>query len=140
MWLGISVAQTGVTPISEASCTQSAAAFHKVNPIILQAIIFHETGGRPDLVLKNSNGSFDMGIAGINSVHLSELNLFGIQKDQLLDGCVNTYIAAWLLAKQIRLFGNTWIAVGSYHSKTPIYRDAYARKIMTILRNWGIDI
>ena len=39
------------------------------------------------------------------------------------------FVGAWLYAKKVRRHGNTWAAVGAYHSETPHLRDAYARKI-----------
>lgn len=118
------------------ACVQSAAAYHRVNPTILQAIIYHESRGNPALVMKNSNGSIDVGLGGLNSVHFAELERFGIGKEQLLDGCTNTYVAAWHLAKQVKQYGNTWTAVGTYHSKTPTHRDRYAAQIYEVLRRW----
>jgi hypothetical protein len=121
-------------PIS--TCVRDAAAFHKVNNLILQAIIFHESRNNPALVLKNSNGSIDVGLGGLNSIHFNELSQFGIRPGDLLNGCVNTFVTAWLLAKQVKKHGNTWLAVGSYHSTTPLFRDRYAGYIYTILRDW----
>jgi soluble lytic murein transglycosylase-like protein len=120
------------------ACVTAAALFHGVNPLILNAIIFHESRNNSQLVLKNKNGSVDVGLAGLNSVHFTELARYGIKPDQLLDGCVNTYVAAWLLAKQVKANGNTWIAVGSYHSRTPEHRDRYAKQIYSVLRGWGV--
>lgn len=117
-------------------CTDEAAAFHHVNPLLLRAIVFHESRNNPALALRNTDGSVDYGLGGINSVHLSELSKFGVTPAQLLDGCTNVYIAAWHLSKQVRKYGNSWRAVGSYHSKTPELRDGYATKIYEVLRRW----
>lgn len=118
------------------SCLQGAANYHGVNPLILRAIIFHESRDNPSLVMKNSNGSVDVGLGGLNSVHFPELAQYGIGREQLLDGCTNIYVTAWHLAKQVRIYGNTWTAVGTYHSKTPAYRDRYAAQIYAVLQRW----
>lgn len=118
------------------SCLQQAASYHGVNPLILRAIIHHESRDNPNLVMKNTNGSIDVGLGGLNSVHFAELAPFGIGKEQLLDGCVNIYVTAWHLAKQVRAHGNTWTAVGTYHSNTPAKRDIYAAKIYAVLKRW----
>jgi hypothetical protein len=131
-------AQAGYPKVAISSCVAGAASFHGVNPLILNAIIFHESRNNSQLILKNKNGSVDVGLGGLNSVHFAELARYGIKPDHLLDGCVNTYVAAWLLAKQVKANGNTWIAVGSYHSRTPEHRDRYAKQIYSVLRGWGV--
>jgi len=55
----------------------------------------------------------------------------------LLDRCINIYVAAWRLKTKMAKYGNTWEAIGAYHSETPQYRDRYARDIQQILTSWG---
>ena len=52
--------------------------------------------------------------------------------------CANVYIAAWHLRQQMNKYGNTWQAVGAYHSETPALRDQYAQQIVGILRKWNL--
>ena len=52
--------------------------------------------------------------------------------------CKNVYIAAWQLRRQVIRYGNTWAAVGAYHSATPALRDEYARQIAGVLRRWQV--
>ena len=52
--------------------------------------------------------------------------------------CKTIYLAAWQLRKQVIKYGNTWAAVGAYHSATPALRDQYAQQIAAILRRWGV--
>lgn len=41
--------------------------------------------------------------------------------------------------KQILVrYGNTWQAIGAYHSETPHLRDEYARNIHAVLVSWGV--
>jgi hypothetical protein len=47
------------------------------------------------------------------------------------------YVAAWLLKQKMVKYGNTWRAIGAYHSESPRLRDAYARSIQKILVMWG---
>ena len=123
------------TPI-ELPCVEEAAAFHRVNSMLLRAIIYHESRGNPAAIGRNANGSIDVGLGQMNSIHFPELARHGIAPGHLLDGCVNTYVAAWHLSKQVRAYGNTWIAVGNYHSKTPVFRDRYAGQIYAVLQRW----
>jgi soluble lytic murein transglycosylase-like protein len=74
----------------------------------------------------------------INSIHLRELAAFGIRAQDLLNECVNVYVAAWHLKKQVIAYGNTWDAVGAYHSRNPRLRDEYVRLVKTTLVKWGV--
>jgi soluble lytic murein transglycosylase-like protein len=125
------------TPI-EVPCIEEAAAFHGVSSMLLRAIIYHESRGNPAAIGRNTNGSVDVGLGQMNSIHFPELARYGIAPGHLLNGCVNTYVAAWHLSKQVRAYGNTWIAVGNYHSKTPVHRDRYAGQIYSVLQRWRV--
>jgi hypothetical protein len=80
----------------------------------------------------------DYGLMGINSIHLKDLDKYGIDARDLMNPCVNIYVSAWLYAQKVRAYGNTWDAVGAYHSKTEGLRQKYASKIFKILTDWGI--
>jgi soluble lytic murein transglycosylase-like protein len=121
-----------------ADCYDEAAAYHQVNPLILRAIAWQESHNRPDAVGHNANGSTDYGIMQINSVHLPVLQQYGITRSTLMDGCKNVYVAAWHLRQQMDRYGNTWAAVGAYHSATPALRDKYASDIKAILVRWNL--
>lgn len=111
------------------TCWEQASARYGVNPHILVAIAKHESGLNPGAVRRNNDGTMDRGIMQINSIHLPELRRYGITERHLLDPCVNVHIGAWLLSRHIARFGNTWQAVGAYHSKTPSLNRAYALRI-----------
>lgn len=118
-------------------CLGSAAMHHRVNVLILEAIVRHESRGKPGLVLSNSNGSVDVGLTGINSVHFPELATKGVAPQDLLDECVAIYVGAWKLSKKMAHHGNTWWAVGAYHSETPMYNARYQRRIWAELKAMG---
>ena len=123
---------------ARADCFDEAARYQKVNPLILRAIAWQESHNRPDALHKNANGSTDYGLMQINSVHLPTLALYGISSNTLMEPCKNVYIAAWHLRQQMNKYGNTWQAVGAYHSETPSLRDQYAQQIVGILRKWNL--
>lgn len=104
--------------------------------MILRAIGWHESRFRADAMHRNENQSIDMGLMQINSIHLAELKRYGIDARTLQDGCASVYIGAWHLRRKIARYGNTWEAVGAYHSETPALRDRYAQSIIGILRQW----
>lgn len=122
----------------QAPCVAPAAAFHGVNPWVLRAILKVESGFNPTAVNRNANGTVDIGMAQINSIHLRELARWGVGPENLMDGCVATYVAAWHLAKQIRRHGDTWFGVASYHSTTPCQNARYAALLWNTLLGWGV--
>lgn len=119
----------GCSISANAFCFEEAAARHGVNAFMLSVIASHESRLNETSVVTNSDGSVDMGLMGINSVHLNDLRVFGIGREQLLSGCVNVNVGAWLLSKKIKKYGNTWRAYGAYHSENEPYSSIYQRKI-----------
>ncbi len=130
------LAAAGLSTPAHADCYDEAAKYQKVNPLILRAIAWQESHNTPDAINRNANGSVDYGIMQINSIHLSRLAQYGITKDTLMQPCKNVYIAAWHLRQKMNKFGNTWAAVGAYHSETPSLRDQYSHQIAAILERW----
>jgi len=121
---------------ARADCFDDAAEYQQVNPLILRAIAWQESRNRPDAKNKNVNGSTDYGLMQVNSIHLPVLSRYGIGRDTLMEPCKNVYIAAWHLRQKMNRYGNTWQAVGAYHSETPSLRDKYAKQIAGILTQW----
>jgi soluble lytic murein transglycosylase-like protein len=128
----------GAASFAYGNCFDDAAAYQHVNPLILRAIAWQESRNRPDAKHINANGSIDYGVMQINTIHLPTLARYGIDREALMSPCKNIYIAAWQLRRQVIRYGNTWAAVGAYHSATPALRDEYARQIVAILRRWGV--
>jgi soluble lytic murein transglycosylase-like protein len=123
---------------ARADCFDEAAKYQKVNPLILRAIAWQESHNRPDAMHKNANGSTDYGLMQINSIHLPMLAQYGISSGTLMEPCKNVYIAAWHLRQKMNKYGNTWQAIGAYHSETPLERDKYSRHIADILTQWKL--
>ena len=110
-------AQISTKPLNK--CILEAADYHGVNPYLLRAILVVESQLNPKALNINKNGTRDIGVAQINSIHLPVLQTHGIKENHLMDACVNTYVGAWLLRKQIARYGMTWFGVAAYHSVTP---------------------
>ena len=123
MVLGMSAAmatggrQSSPRPLN--TCIVGAAQYHGVNPYLLRAILVVESSLNPKAMNVNTNGTRDIGVAQINSIHLPVLQNHGIKESHLMDGCVNTYVGAWLLRKQISRYGLNWFGIAAYHSVTP---------------------
>ena len=123
-----------------ANCYEKAGAHYAVNPWLLKAIASVESNENPQA--KNINRQFrqlneDIGMMQINSIWLPQLAKFGISRESLFEECLNIHIGAWILAQQIQTYGNTWTAVGAYHSRTPERNRWYAQKVAARLKGWG---
>ena len=114
-------------------CLPAAAAHHRIDPRLLRAVLKVESDLRPWAFGRNANGTVDMGMAQINSIHLPELARHGIQSQHLFDPCVASYVAAWLLRKNIDRHGLTWRGVAAYHSLTTEHNQRYQRLLMQAL-------
>ncbi|SBV51260.1 Hpa2 protein [Xanthomonas bromi] len=125
-------------PFARADCFEEAAGYQHVNPWVLRAIAWQESHDRADAIHRNNNGTIDYGKMQINSIHLRRLSSYGISRDALMHPCKSVYVAAWRLREMTNKYGNTWAAVGAYHSETPGERDKYARAIHSILIRRGV--
>ena len=123
-------------PASE-RCLLPAAQRHGVNPKILKAILQVESGMRADVVNHNRNGTMDVGMAQINSIHFPELAQWGITPSQLMDPCVATHVAAWHLKRSLLRHGNTWFGVAAYHSATPEHNLRYQELVRREMTRTG---
>jgi soluble lytic murein transglycosylase-like protein len=102
-----------------------AAQYHGVNYFVLRAILKVESGLNPNAVGRNNNGTVDVGMGQMNSMHFRDLAKFGIEPGHLRDPCISTYVAAWHLKKNLIASGNTWEGIARYHSATPYFNQRY---------------
>jgi len=130
------LALAACTNAASADCFDSAAAYHRVNPWVLRAIAHGEAKYNPHAVARNQDRSVDVGMMQINSIHFPELQRHGIAPSALYDPCTSIFVAAWHLRKKVDKHGNTWKAVGAYHSETPQHRDSYAERIKRTIDGW----
>ncbi|WP_186170321.1 lytic transglycosylase domain-containing protein [Burkholderia gladioli] len=110
-------------------CLIDAARYQNVDPILVLAIARHESGMRADAVNRNSNGSVDLGLMQINSRWLPALRSYGVDAQQLMDPCVNSYGGVWILKQAIARYGATWQAVGAYNAASPAKQQRYIARI-----------
>lgn len=128
-------ASTHVTP-----CLQPAAQYHGVNPHLLHAILAVESGLNPHAVGKNANGTVDLGIGQINSMHLPELQRYGVTETHLFDACRATYVAAWFLRRGLDRYGYSWYGAATYHSATQVHNHRYQKLLKNELARKGISL
>ncbi|MCF5144515.1 invasion protein IagB [Pseudomonas edaphica] len=118
-----------------ASCWEEVAGRYDIEPELLKAIAVVESGARAGAMNPgNSDGSRDIGLMQINSMHLPRLAKQGITEERLLtEPCLSIEVGASILADFIQRFGYNWTAVGSYNAGPAPEREAlrlrYAEKI-----------
>ena len=111
------------------ACWAEIGQRYNINPYLLGAIAKTESNFKANAVRQNKNGTRDIGVMQINSLWLPELAKYGITEQHLFDPCVNIAVGAWILSQRQSTYGNTWEAVGTYHSKTPNFKWNYANKV-----------
>lgn len=120
-------------PKANAWCFKTASEEFDIDPKIIYAIAKHESSLRPWVVNKNKNRSIDVGLMQINSIHEKELDVKGIEFEELFDPCKNIIAGTWILRKNIdRANGDVWRGVGYYHSRNPVYNYRYIRRIKAV--------
>jgi len=115
-------------------CIAQAAQCFQVNPLLIKAIIWHESKNQPQAVNINKNRTVDVGIMQINTVHFSSLKARGIDEQRIRqDSCANVFSGTWILKQKIEQYGYSWDGIGSYHSSTAMPREKYVQKIVSII-------
>lgn len=73
-----------------------------------------------------ANRSFDSGVMQVNSFWLKK---YGIPLEAALDPGANIYLGSWILKQEIERHGQTWNAVGAYHSPNEVKSRRYIELI-----------
>ncbi|WP_241149590.1 lytic transglycosylase domain-containing protein [Pseudomonas viridiflava] len=129
-----------------AYCFQEAGLRQEVDPLLLEAIAIQESGLRQNAVNRNLDKtgkllSTDYGVMQINSANANRLVQMGLIRrpdDLLKDACFNVQAGAWVLARHLRVCGNTWRCLGSYNAgfhpsaKQEAKRLLYAKQVRNI--------
>lgn len=93
---------------------EEAGAYYNVNPDILRAISWVESGHKTKARNKNVDGSEDHGHMQINSVWAWKLR--GGWDFLRTDPKYCTMVGAWIFAQCVAAYGSTWNAVSCYHT------------------------
>ncbi len=70
--------------------------------------------------------SFDSGVMQVNNFWL---NKYGIPLEAALDPLANIYLGSWILKQEIARHGESWNAVGAYHSPNKERGRRYAEMV-----------
>jgi len=119
------------------SCMALVAQIYALPPRVLPAIQAVE-GGRPGLVMANTNGSEDYGVMQINSIWLPRLvGYTGLSREEvrrrLIERpCFNIAAAGFILRTYLDAAdGDLLRAVGNYHSHTPVLHFSYRERVVS---------
>lgn len=116
------------------TCVTAAAERFGHTVDLLMAIVTVESAGNCSAINSNTNGSRDIGCMQINTAWLPTLKTkFGISERDLLDPCTNVNVGAWILARNVREYGQSWRAVGAYNATSESKRINYAWKVRSQL-------
>ena len=74
--------------------------------------------------------SFDSGVMQVNNFWLKK---YGIPLEAAFDPLANIYLGSWILRKEIDRHGQTWEAVGAYHSPNVARGGKYAEMVKEAL-------
>ena len=109
---------------ASAFCFEEAGQRYRVDPLLLEAIGVRESGLKARALNKNRDNrgkilSTDYGVMQINTGNANRLIQMGLirrPEDLLDDACFNVQAGAWVLARHLRICGNTWRCLGSYNA------------------------
>jgi soluble lytic murein transglycosylase-like protein len=108
-----------------ADCWERAGQSFGISPELLYAIAQQESDLNPQASNYNNNGSNDIGLMQINSMHLPRLKEMGIDEKQLRqDSCLSIIIGASILSDMMKRYGYSWEAVGAYNAGMGANRQA----------------
>ena len=98
-------------------CAAEASRRYDVPELLLHAIIAKE-GGRSGQWVKNTNGSYDLGLSQINTSWATHFRQYGIRLEHLASNdCTNIAASAYILKYNLLRQGNDWFkAIMAYHT------------------------
>ncbi|MDB5775511.1 MAG: iagB [Herbaspirillum sp.] len=116
---------------AQADCWEEAGRQFNISPMLLQAIALQESGLNPRAIGYNRNGSRDIGLMQVNSIHLPRLAKQRItEKTMLNDSCQSVKVGAGILAEFMQRYGYSWEAVGAYNAGTATGNGASLRRLL----------
>lgn len=118
-----------------AFCFKEAADRYQVDERLLRAIARTENAAYdPRLVIRDKDGWEYIGLMMISTIWLPELKKYGIDRERLMDPCINVNVGAWVLRDAQVRYGATWKSVGAFN--TGKYSDDTAAQRRYITKVW----
>lgn len=107
-----------------------AGRYYNVDPRLLWCVAKVESNLNPNAVNKNTNGTYDIGMMQVNTVHLPTLAKFGITKQALFDTRTNIFVGGWVMAGCLKKHGMTRNGITCYNGR--LKNNPYADKILKV--------
>jgi len=97
-------------------CVARASARYEVPELLMHAILMKE-GGRMGKAVRNRNGTYDLGLAQINTSWVEHFARYGVKLEHLLnDTCTNLSASAYILKQNYYRLDRDWFkAVVAYN-------------------------
>jgi soluble lytic murein transglycosylase-like protein len=122
-------------------CIADASVRYQVPELLLHAVLRKENG-RTGKAVRNSNGTYDMGMAQINTVWVRHFARYGIRIEHLLyDTCTNLHASAYILKDNANKFQGDWFKaiiaynIGPYNWTPKRYAIGH-RYASDVVKNW----
>ncbi|MBD1389538.1 lytic transglycosylase domain-containing protein [Neiella sp. HB171785] len=114
-------------------CIEQHATAYEIPPAVAKAMLMVE-GGRVGTIKANTNGTYDLGVAQINTMNLPLIQQHFPDidaKSLVFDPCASIQVSMWFLDRKIQQRdGSLWEGVGDYNSRTPRVRVTYLYRVM----------
>jgi soluble lytic murein transglycosylase-like protein len=110
----------------------SAGKAFNLEPWILWSIGKTESNHNPYAINRNTNGTYDVGVMQINSIHFARLKKqYGLEKEDLLNPKISIYVGASILKECFNKYGNSINAINCYNGLNYDNRvnNTYAKKV-----------
>ena len=101
---------------------------YDILPQILWGIAKVESDLNPYAVNKNTNGTYDIGLMQINSIHLPMLKKQGITARDLFNPETSIAVGAYILSQCFDKHGRNWKGLTCYNGR--IENNDYAKKVL----------
>lgn len=107
-------------------------------PVNMMLAVAEQESGKPGQWVRNTNGTYDVGVMQFNTTYLRELQRYGITPQAVSQpGCYPYQLAAWRVRGHLKNDqGDIWSRAANYHSRTPQYNARYRHQLMRKAQVW----
>lgn len=126
-------------------CIADASVRYEVPELLLHAVLRKENG-RTGKATRNRDGSYDMGMAQINTTWVKHFSRYGIRIEHLLyDTCTNLQASAYILKDNANKFHGDWFKaiiaynIGPYNWTPERYAIGHSYASEVVKNWWGFQ-